>query len=259
MNRGTSRPGGRWTLFATSLPDPRLRLLCFPFAGGGASTYRAWGEPMAAGGVEVWPVQLPGRENRLGEPAMDDLPALVRLLADEFGEELSRLPYAFFGHSMGACIAYELVLEMRRRGLPEPARLIASAHRAPHWPSLGPTYHDLPKDEFLVRLKEYGGTPEEVFAVPDLLDLLVPLLQTDFALFERHRWAAGDPLGCPVTVLGGLDDTVSAEELTGWEELTAGPFEVRMVQGDHFYLISSQEQTIRMVRDLLTAAASGAG
>ncbi|GAA4727272.1 thioesterase II family protein [Phytohabitans rumicis] len=238
-------------MFATSLPAPRLRLLCFPFAGGGASAYRAWGAALEADGIEVWPVQLPGRENRMGEPAADDLTALVRRLADEFGDDLVRLPYAFFGHSMGACVAYELAREIRRRGLPEPARVIASAHRAPHWPALGPTCHDLPRDEFVARLREYGGTPEEVFAMPDLLDLLVPLLQKDFALFERHRWSAGEPLDCPLTVLGALEDTVSAQELAGWEELTTGPFEVRMVRGDHFYLLDAQEQAIRTVRELL--------
>ncbi|WP_425568574.1 thioesterase II family protein [Nonomuraea antimicrobica] len=132
-----------------------------------------------------------------------------RLFADELGDDLTQLPHAFFGHSMGACIAYELALEIRPRGLPEPARLIVSAHRAPHWPTLGPTHHDLPKEEFLARQKEYGGTPEEVFSASDLLDLVVPLLQKDFALFERYRWTAGDPLGCPVTVMGALDDTAS--------------------------------------------------
>lgn len=238
-------------MFVRPVPQARLRLLCFPFAGGGASAYRSWGDALADSGIEVWPIQLPGRENRMGEPAADDLTALVTLLADEFGEQLSRFPYAFFGHSMGACIAYELTKELRRRGLQEPVRLIVSAHRAPHLPTQGLTYHDLPREEFEDRLREYGGTPEELFEVPDLMDLLVPMMQKDFALFERHQWAVGDPVSCPVTVLGGLEDTVSAGELSGWGEVTTGPFEVRMVQGDHFYLLKARDLTVRTVRELL--------
>ncbi|GAA0421687.1 thioesterase [Acrocarpospora corrugata] len=250
---GADLPPEPWTLSARSEPRARQRLLCLPFAGGGASAYRSWGAELAKSGIEVWPVQLPGRENRLKEPAMDDLPALAALLADVFGAYLPRRPYALFGHSMGASIAFEFVREVRRRGLPEPVRLIVSANRPPHRPDPAPPTHSLPRAELITKLRSYGGTPRELFDEPDLVDLLLPTMRADFALFERFQWVAEEPLGCPVTVLGGLSDvSVPDAELYAWEALTTGPFHVRMLPGDHFFLLKARNMTIETVRELLS-------
>ncbi|MFD8385636.1 thioesterase II family protein [Streptomyces sp. NPDC059679] len=246
-------PPEPWTIFAGFEPSARLRLLCFPFAGGGASTYRAWGADLAGSGVEVWPVQLPGRENRRREPPVDDLGVLVQQLADAFGPCLGRTPYALFGHSLGALIAYEFARELRRRGLPEPVRLIASAHRAPSRPDLGAPMHDMPHAQFIERLREVGALPEQMLREPDLLDLLVPKFRADFALSERYRWEPGKALDCPLTVLGGRADTLPEHELWAWETMTTGPFQVTLLQGDHFYLLNeSRRPTIETVDALLS-------
>ncbi|MEU8248909.1 alpha/beta fold hydrolase [Nonomuraea sp. NPDC048916] len=249
-----------WTRYTRALPGAHDRLLCFPYAGGGAAAFRAWVGELAASGTEVWPVQLPGRENRLGEPPVSDLPRLVAELADVFEDRLDELPYTLFGHSMGARVAFELAHELRRRDRPPPRLLIVSAHRPPHRLDPDPPAHALPRDRFLARLRTYGGVSEAVLAEPSLLDLMLPVVRADFALFERHPWQPEPLLGCPMTVLGGRTDArVPAAELTNWAELTEGPCELRMFDGGHFFLAESPHQVVGAVRDAILRTREGTG
>lgn len=231
---GASNP---WIAYLTPKPSARVRLYCFPFAGGGASTYRRWGAELPIE-IEVRPVQPPGREGRIGEPAFRHVEPLVEALAaalpDDPGEGL---PFAFFGHSMGTLIAYELARLLRRQGCPEPARLLVSAHRAPQQPPREDPIHDLPEPEFRQRLRELNGTPEAVLEHPELMELLGPLLRADFALNETYVQAPGEPLACPITAFGGdADPDVTVDDLRLWAECTTGPFHLHVYPGDHFFL-----------------------
>ena len=236
----------RWIVRPRPSPRARLRLFCLPHAGAGASVFRGWADALPPE-VEVCPVQLPGRENRVAEPAFDRLPPLVEALADAV-EPLLSLPFALFGHSNGALIGFELARTLRARGRPGPVHLFASGRRAPDLPADRPSIHHLPEPEFLADLQELGGIPPQVLEHPELLAVLLPTLRADVAIHETYEFPEQAPLACPLTAYGGLSDLkVSREQLQGWGRHTAGPFVMRLFPGGHFYL---QEQRAELLRTL---------
>lgn len=227
---------------------PAVRLFCFPYAGGGAAIYRSWGGILPKP-VEVCAAQLPGRGTRMREPAVSDLGALVRALADALENDLDR-PFAFFGHSMGALICFELARHLRERGAPQPVHLFVSGRRAPQLPSTQRVIHDLPEPEFVEELRRLQGTPPEVLEHPELMQLLSPLLRADFSLAETYAYAPGPPLDCPVSAFGGLqDEEVGREELEGWKEQTTGRFKLRMMPGNHFFLDEGRQPLLRSIAE----------
>lgn len=224
-----------WIAHARPNPRARLRLFCFPYAGGSAAIYRGWGERLPAD-VEVLPVELPGRASRFREPACRHLDEVVEQVAEGIGPQLDK-PFAFFGHSMGALIAYELARYLRRQGGAAPAWLWVSARRAPHLPVEDEPVHDLPEPEFLDRLRDLNGTPEEVLEHPELMQMMIPLLRADFEVNETYEFKEEPPLPVPISALGGLgDEEVTREHLEAWRRHTAAAFSLRMFPGDHFYL-----------------------
>ena len=243
-------PASPWIAYRSEKPRARCRLLCFPFAGGSASAFRTWGAELPAE-IEVWPVQPPGREGRIHEEPFSRVEDLVAALARGLAPELARgTPFAFFGHSLGTLVAYELARSLRREGLPGPRHLFVSAHIAPQQPSRDEPIHSLPEPEFRDRLRRLNGTPEEVLAHPELMELLGPLLRADFAANETYAHRDGPPLDCPITAFGGLtDEDVGEEDLRRWSERTHGPFRLRLYSGDHFYLAHRSGEAMR--RDLV--------
>jgi medium-chain acyl-[acyl-carrier-protein] hydrolase len=211
----------------------RARVFLFHHAGGSASSYRL-GKHLPPD-VEVCPVQLPGRENRFAEPLLTDVGTVVSELADAIPADL---PFVFFGHSMGALLAYEVA-----RRLP-PEHLVVSAHRAPHLPDTTPL-RGLDDDALVARLVE----TIPVLADPDLREIFLPILRADLTLCETYRFTPGAPLPCPVTVLGGTeDDLVGEAELAAWRTHTSAAFAVRMVPGGHFYLRGAEPLVAETVR-----------
>ena len=227
---------------------PRMRLFCIPYAGGGAQIYRTYGQALPAD-VEVCAIQLPGREKRFLEPALECVDAIADQLAPVIGEKLD-LPYAIFGHSLGALVGFELVRRLRNAGRPLPVRLFASGHRAPHLPDPDPPIHHLPDAEFIEELRELNGTPEAVLESSELLELVLPMLRADFAAAETYLYRSDAPLSCPITALGGTDDDkVSPEALQGWGEHTSGGFEFHLFEGDHFFIHQRHDDVMRILRD----------
>jgi medium-chain acyl-[acyl-carrier-protein] hydrolase len=229
----------RW--LALHKPDPRasLRLFCFPYAGSGAIVYRGW-QGQLPPRVEVCPVQLPGRGGRLQERPYTRLSAMVEEMAGALAP-LFDMPFAFFGHSMGGMISFELARLLRGRGGREPAHLFISGRRAPHLPPDEPPTYGLPEPEFIDKVRELNGTPREVLEHPELMQLLLPVLRADFEVVQTYEYEPGPPLDAPVSVFGGLlDGEVSREDLEAWRGHTRGPFRLRMLPGDHFFLHASQ-------------------
>ncbi len=217
-------------------PQATLRLFCFPYAGGGASLFRLWPKSLPSN-VELWAIQLPGRENRLKETAFTQLSALIPLLLQQMRPYLDK-PFAFFGHSMGAVISFSLVQQLRYRQQPTPAHLFVSGRRAPHLPNPRPPICHLPDADFIkVVERRYQGIPRAVLQNAELMALFLPLLRADFGLIETHTYISVPPLNCPITAFGGFQDKlVNRQELEAWADQTQAPFTLKMLPGDHFYL-----------------------
>jgi surfactin synthase thioesterase subunit len=221
----------------------RLRLFCFPYAGSGTSIYRGWAAALTQA-IEVHPVALPGREHRLAESPIDDIHLLAAAVGDELGGVFDP-PFAFFGHSMGALLAFELARHLRRQGKAGPRCLIVSAHRAPHLPDEQDRIHDKPTPEFLHELRELNGTSSGVLGDRELVELLLPMLRADFKAAELYRYSEEAPLRCPIVAYGGTrDGMIPQAEIAAWNAHTDGGFAQRMFEGDHFYIQTRREELI---------------
>ncbi len=229
----------------------RMRLFCFPYAGGGASIFRTWSAALPED-IEVCPIQLPGREERLPEQPFTCLATLAPVLAKAVRPYLD-LPCVFFGHSMGALVSFELVRYLRRQDAFEPVRLFVSGYRAPQIPDPAPPIHRLPKAAFVERLRRFNGTPKEVLHNAELMQLMLPLLRADFAVCETYAYSNEKPLTCPISTFGGRQDKeVSQAHLTAWRDQTLSSFKLRMLPGNHFFLQSAREALLQAVSEDLS-------
>jgi medium-chain acyl-[acyl-carrier-protein] hydrolase len=238
----------RDTWFAVPRPvtGPALRLFCFPFAGGGAQAFRAWPDHLPPA-VEVCAVQLPGREGRFKEEARSRLADLVGELRGAIAPHTD-VPFAFFGHSMGALIAFALARELRRMDAPGPELLMVSGRRAPQRPDPDPPIHALPEKDFLREIRELNGTPEAVLRNDELLQLLIPILRADFAVCETYEYTPEAPLTCPIAAFGGIEDAdVPREDIAAWSHQTTSSCSLRMFPGGHFYLLDQGPLLLREV------------
>ena len=235
-----------WIIRRKPSPQARLRLFCFPYAGGGVSIFRAWSDGLPAD-VEVCPVQLPGRGTRLMEPPFTRLSPLIQALAQALFPLMDK-PFAFFGHSLGALVSFELARQLRREYAVQPVRLFISADRAPQIPNRDPAIHSLPEGEFLVELRRLNGTPREVLEDEELRQIMLPLLRADFAVYETYGYSTEPPLNCPISAFGGLQDRrVSRGDLEAWRDQTSVSFSLRMFPGDHFFLNTTQPVLLRVL------------
>lgn len=240
-------PKDRWIKVMEPRPEAQLRLFCFPYAGGGASIYRGWPAGLPEG-VEVVAVQPPGRESRWREQPFRRLDAMADDAAEALKPHLSR-PFAFFGHSLGAALSFEVSRRLLRNGAARPCHLFVSGRPAPRVESRDRPIHELPREEFLVELRRYSGTPDEVLENRELMDLLEPLLRADFAVSETYEYSpVEEPLPLPLTVLGGVrDQDVPTEDLEPWRLETRGPFQKHLLDGGHFFLNDLRSEVLRIV------------
>jgi surfactin synthase thioesterase subunit len=227
-------------------PQAQLRLFSFPYAGGGASIYRQWSRSLPPE-IDLCPVQLPGRENRLKEPLFTSLTPLIETLARELMPYLDR-PFAFFGHSMGALISFELARYLRRHSQLEPLHLFVSAHRAPQIPLSRELLHNLAAPEFLRSVYRMGGTPSAVLLDKELIHLLLPILRADFTVYETYAYQDDEPLNSRITAFGGEQDAfVKPQDLEGWREQTHSTFSLRILPGGHFFLQTHQQLLLQIL------------
>lgn len=244
--------GTPWIAYHRPSPSAKVRLFCFAYAGGGASIFVPWIEALAPG-CEVCPVQMPGREARLPEPLLTDLRLAAKLAAQAILPACEE-PYALFGHSLGAILAYEVAQRLRKAGARSPEHLVVSARRGARVPHNGRRSGHLPDEEFKERLLELNGTPREFLENPHLVELLLPRVRQDFLLDESYQPDPGlEPLDCPISALGGTEDKdVPEESLRAWSEQTSGIFEMRMFPGgDHFFIQSRREELLNAIRRVL--------
>jgi medium-chain acyl-[acyl-carrier-protein] hydrolase len=240
----------RWFPVWQRQPSPSLRLICFPYAGGQAGAFATWACDLGPT-VEVRALQLPGRASRYGESPVVGVGALLDAIEPHM-RWLAQAPYALFGHSLGGIVAFELARRLRRLGVHPPRHLFVSSACVPERIGEIDPLHQLPDGEFVAQLRDLGGTPEEVFAHPELMAIVLPSLRADFRVLERWKTPVEPPLSIPVTVLGGrADRRVPPAELWHWRRHAGGPFAVRLFDGDHFYLNPGRGALMTVIRDAL--------
>ena len=224
-------------------PDVRFRLFCLPYAGGGAAIFRSWEDHLPSG-VEVLPVELPGRGRQLNEAPFTSITAMVASVTRYVTSQLDK-PFALFGHSMGAIIGFEVARQLRRENRRQPARLFASGRRAPQVSYQTPPAHNLSKKEFLEVLHQLNGSAPEALQNAELMELMLPTIRADFEAIETYRYSEEPPLDCSISVFGGLEDHhVNREHLELWSTQTNGLFRLHWIPGDHFFLNTHQKQLL---------------
>jgi surfactin synthase thioesterase subunit/glycosyltransferase involved in cell wall biosynthesis len=226
----------------------QLRLFLFPHAGAGASTFRRWPEALPAG-VALFPARLPGRESRISEPPFESMAPLIEALGQAIEPYLTG-PFAFYGHSMGAAVAFELARHLRRRNLPAPASLFVSGARAPqfrlhHVPHPEPSHTQL-----LDELRRLGGILEHALESQEWTRVILPALRADSTLYRNYVYLDEPPLDCAIRAYGGAEDRhVTPAHLEAWRQQTTASFAFEVLPGGHFF-VQSPQFLATLARDL---------
>lgn len=264
-----SDPGAADTWFRLHRPasGAAMRLFCFPYSGGNAALFRDW-PPRLPPSVEVRALELPGRASRSHEPPLRSFARMLEAVKAQI-EPLLDLPFAFFGHSLGGYIAFELARALRDQGAPLPRRLLLAGTRAPQLPPADwvvDPIHTLPSEAFWRELGRLEGTPKEVLHSPVLREMSEPVLRADVELFDTWRYRPGEPLDVPISLYAGDEDTfVERRHLVGyglmnlgWQMHTTASVNLTSLPGDHFFIHQSQDELIRAVAEKIAPAATGA-
>lgn len=247
-------PTNTWIKCFKPNPEAYLRLFCFPYAGGSALAFRDWPDQLSTV-IEVCSIELPGRGMHLHKTPFTRMRPLVMEIAQFLLAYLDK-PFAFFGHSMGALVSFELARLLRKDYNCNPIHLFVSGRRAPHIPEVSPPIYPLPDADFLEELRQFNGTPEAVLANKDLMQLLLPSLRADFEAHETYTYQPEPPLNCAISAFGGFQDlTVNCEMLKAWQEQTLDVFSMQMFPGDHFFIHTEKSSLLQSLNQKLSELA----
>jgi surfactin synthase thioesterase subunit len=217
-----------------------VNLFCLHFAGGNKYSYVPFEEYLDKN-IKLITLELPGRGKRFNEPLQTDIHDIVDDLFEQIKESESR-PYAIFGHSMGAILTYLLTHKIAKSDLPNPIHLFVSGCRAPKVERKPPYYNDLPKDEFVEKIRKMGGCPEEILQSDELMALFEPPLRADFKAIETYKYTKPDPLKTPMTVFIGNKDKVTWEEAKDWQNETIHKIDIKEFEGNHFFIFDHKKE-----------------
>ncbi len=229
----------------------RVRVFCFPYAGGGASCFKSWVKSFPAS-IEVRCAQLRGRESRIREAPVASIADIVEEAAMAM-RGLEEKPFVLFGHSMGSLICFELARYLKRNGRPEPLCLFLSGRKAPQIPNTDtPPSYNLPHPEFLEELKKLKGTPPELLENAEIMEILLPVLRADFQACQTYEYCTGDSFDYPITIFGGIDDEISPEQLQEWQLHTTGDFQMHLFEGGHFFIRAQEQHVLTLIAQRLS-------
>lgn len=246
----------KWFNVTKPAPDAVIRLFCFPYAGGSAQIFQDWCQSLPPE-VEVIGVQYPGRGSRFVDPLISSCDGMIEALLPQIMPLLTK-PFIFFGHSNGGMLSFELARALQQKAANNPhlSRQLyhfISAKRAIHLPARKRALHALPDDEFLEELKSLGGTPKEILAQKELMELFMPVLRSDFALSETFSYKGENKLKCDASLLYGTGDVdVPESDVLKWHELMDGHVDVRKYAGDHFFINSHKEEVLDYLNEKLS-------
>ncbi|WP_234360359.1 thioesterase II family protein [Streptomyces sp. DSM 15324] len=225
-----------------------VRLFVFPHAGGNAAFFHPFSARLAPG-VEVLVVQYPGRQERFHEPCVEDLHELADTVAAELAEWAEE-PYALFGHSMGATLAFEVGARLHAAGA-RPRALFVSGRRAPSVPAPG-SVHRSSDEKLIADMRLLGGTDTRMLDNPELLAAILPAVRSDYVATETYRYRGAPPLDCPVTAfIGDVDPRVDAPMARAWATHTTDEFALHTYEGGHFFLVPHLDALARTIADSL--------
>jgi pyochelin biosynthesis protein PchC len=242
---------GAWIRRYHKAPDTAVRLVCFPHAGGSASFYFPVSAQLSPA-IDVCALQYPGRQDRRAEPCIETIPELADAI---FGvvRSLADRPLAFFGHSMGAVLAYEVALRLEKDGAAPLARLYVSGRRAPSRYRVE-NVHKRDDQGIIAELRRLSGTEADLLGDPETLEMILPAIKSDYCAIETYRHTPHQEVSCPIIVLvGDRDPRVTADEAKAWSEHTTGTFDLQVFPGGHFYLTEQAQEVVRVLStDLAT-------
>ncbi len=249
MTTPTTLATSPWLRVPRPVPTPRVRLVCFPHAGGAASAFGTWANRLP-GDIEVAAVQYPGRQDRIDDPCAQNMEEIVEAVADAL-RPADGAPLALFGHSMGAAVAHEVAREVERAGR-EVAHLFVSGRPAPGLRD-GGSVHEGGDDALLADVRRLSG---DVLADPALRELVLPSLRADYRLIESYAPSGDVTIDAPITACIGEDDAeVTRPEAMAWGDHTRGAFRLETFRGDHFYLVPEEAELL----DTVAAAVAPVG
>jgi medium-chain acyl-[acyl-carrier-protein] hydrolase len=237
-----------WLTSPKTVEEPAARLFCFPYAGGSSAIFKPWVD-LVPPTVEIQSLQLPGRPGRMSESPVDSLADLVEPIVEAI-EPLTDVPFAFYGHSMGSLVAFEVTKRLAREFRTQPDQLFVAARRAPHMVSRDQTLHEQPLERVREFLRSLRAFPSEVLDHEELMQLLLPALRADLKLDGLYVFSPGEGVSCPIVAFTGQDDAyVLKNEIEGWSMHAGGGFECHTVPGDHFFM--DQPKNREVLLDLI--------
>lgn len=241
----------KWIQIFKEQKSAKMKLFCFHYAGGSAQNYFSWQAKLSPE-IEVCAVQLPGRWDRITEKPHVRMQELIRELYPAILNTLGSIekPYAFFGHSLGSLVAFELYRKLRRGGHTLPVHLFFSSKTAPHVPVPEPLMYKLSDRQFLeILVGKYSAIPKEILADPEMKEIVLRIMRADFELLETYEFLNEDKIKTPISIFGGKwDREVPLQDLEMWKEVSCGDFKIKLFDGDHFYLKPGESQLLEEIK-----------
>lgn len=229
----------------------KTNLFCLPFAGGSVYSYRNY-QKVAPNGINIIPIELPGRGKRFNELALGDIHQMVDDIMCQFRRKFADQPYALYGHSLGTLLGYLLTKRIISEQLNLPRYLFVTGRAAPIIPLKEPPRYLLSRDAFFQRMEELGGTPADVLADGTIRDIFEPVLRADFKAVETYAYQSTKPFDVPIHVMIGTEETVTTQEALAWQMETTHPIELTKFPGKHFFIFSFGQQIMTLIENKLS-------